>query len=132
MKRWEGKMGLFDKLLEKVGLQIINQVAEKFQVGKNITEVHGDQNITNINLYYGNNTASVPVTAAQAQNILKRKEPDVAQILDKISPQLKTALKINVHDNIKVEDIPSITKEQLESVGTSVVDVLSAPLGIED
>ncbi len=122
-------MGFLEKILEKVGLQIINQVAEKVQVGKNITEVHGD---INININIEGSTASVPVTAAQAQAILKQKEWDVGRILDKISPQLKETLKINVHDNIKAEDIPSITEKQLESVAASAVDVLSAPLGIED
>jgi len=125
-KRGRIKMGLLEKLLEAVGLQITNQVADKLQAGKNITEVHGD---INININIGNNTTSVPVTAAQAQTILDQKGMDVAEILDKISPQLKEDLKISVSDDIKVEDIPWITEDLFESVATSAVAVLSTPIG---
>jgi len=122
-------MGFLEKLFEAFGLQIKNQVAEELQVGKNITKVHADT--INININIGNNTASVPVTAAQAQTILEQKDMDAPQILNKISPKLKEDLKISMSDNIKVKDIPWITEELFESAAISAVAVLSTSAKFE-
>ena len=114
-------MGFWERLLEILGAikpQIINQLADKIELkGGNYT----------LNLSYGNKIITEKVSQTEAEMILKNRDMDVAEMVDKF-PQVAPKLE-KQFDNNETKDWPwaieRVDDKTLKVVAKSAVAVMS-------